>query len=141
MTNAYLYRAALLCEACAHPIRAAYLETHPACGTGTWSDVTPCQDNYPHGPYPQGGGESDTPAHCDNCQVFLENPLTDDGIAYVRDAILMHARTNAGNPDVLAQWSAFYFDALQAAPRATSSYLNKRLRSESEALADLESAA
>lgn len=40
---------------------------------------------YPCGPYGDGGGESDTPAHCGACGEFLENSLTSDGMAYVRD--------------------------------------------------------
>lgn len=42
-------------------------------------------DDFPKGPYPEGGGEADTPQHCDSCHEFLENPLTSDGMAYVRE--------------------------------------------------------
>lgn len=41
-------------------------------------------DKYPQGPYSDGGGEADSPRHCDHCSVFLENPLTEDGNAYVK---------------------------------------------------------
>jgi hypothetical protein len=40
---------------------------------------------YPCGPYSDGGGESDHPTHCGSCQEFLENPLTSDGMVYVRE--------------------------------------------------------
>lgn len=44
-------------------------------------------DDLPKGPYADGGGEADTPQHCDACGGFLENPLTAEGLAYVREAI------------------------------------------------------
>jgi hypothetical protein len=52
-------------------------------------------DEYPKGPYPDGGGEADTPQHCDHCHCFLENPLTSDGYDYVRE------KQNA-------EWDSFY---------------------------------
>jgi len=60
-------------------------------------------DTYPQGPYADGGGESDTPAHCDVCGVFLENPLTPDGVEYVRELIRAE-----GNPT----WAEFYASVL-----------------------------
>ena len=39
------------------------------------------------GPLPDGGGEADTPQHCAHCGVFLENPLTQDGVKYVVEYI------------------------------------------------------
>lgn len=134
MTNAYLYRAALLCEACALSIR----ESFRAENRGI--KFFPHSDHYPHGPYPQGGGEADCPQHCDECGTFLENPLTDDGVAYVRNAILMHARANSGNPEVLDLWRDFYHGGLMSRPVATSSYLNRRLRTENEVMAAREGA-
>ncbi|MFN0317543.1 MAG: hypothetical protein ACKVQA_21165 [Burkholderiales bacterium] len=50
---------------------------------------------YPKGPYDEGGGEADSPQHCGGCREFLENPLTPDGMEYVRDA-------------KNAEWDAFY---------------------------------
>ena len=76
--NAYIYRAALYCEPCALPIAVE-------CYTGTLDLPTAYDsDVRPQGPYPDGGGEADTPQHCDACGVFLENPLTTDGREYVR---------------------------------------------------------
>ena len=48
--------------------------------------------------------ESDTPDHCAGCGVFLENPLTPDGVAYVREAL----RAGTGDSETLATWRAFY---------------------------------
>ena len=94
--DAYIYRAALYCERDADKIMATL--TMPA------EDVDYDSDRYPIGPSPYGGGESDTPQHCDACGVFLENDLTDDGRAYVRDAV--------GESDVLTIWRTFYADSL-----------------------------
>lgn len=88
--KAFVYQAALLCET--HGIAqrihldAAFKESgaEPVNAADKSSFDS---DRYPKGPYPQGGGEADTPQHCDQCGVFLENPLTDDGTAYVMDAL------------------------------------------------------
>ena len=52
-------------------------------------------DEYPCGPYADGGGESDTPSHCGACGEFLENPLTSHGYEYVREV-------------ASAEWDDFY---------------------------------
>lgn len=80
MTNAWIYNAALICDDCA--------SEHPTVD----------------GPYYNGGGEADTPQHCDLCSLFLENPLTSDGDHYVRDAI----EDGDGDQNALKTWSAFY---------------------------------
>jgi hypothetical protein len=72
-------------------------------------------DDLPKGPYSDGGGEADTPQHCDGCGQFLENPLTADGLIYVEDA-LRHRLTaeeliGAAN-DVVVYWAKFYKDEL-----------------------------
>jgi hypothetical protein len=95
--NVYIYRASLICDKCFKP--------------DGWAQITEPNEHsdseqYPAGPYPGGGGESDTPQYCTWCNVFLENPLTTDGEDYVRDAIFedrFHG-TNA----VVNEWAAFY---------------------------------
>jgi hypothetical protein len=62
----------------------------------------------PDGPHLNGGGEADSPQHCDACGVFLENPLTTDGYRYVNEALIEHARDGDGNAEVLAEWAKFY---------------------------------
>ena len=37
--------------------------------------------------YSDGGGEADCPQHCCICDEPRENPLTDDGVEYVLEAI------------------------------------------------------
>lgn len=96
--HVYLYRADLYCDECGGWLRtntpmppAADLENEY-----TWDS-----DRWPKGPYPDGGGEADSPHHCaagEDCRqaivldgrkvgVPLENPLTEEGIRYTRNAI------------------------------------------------------
>ena len=93
----YIYRADLYCDDCAKQIKASLGFSHEGQSEHTFDS-----GDYPKGPYP--AGESDTPDHCGNCGVFLENSLTGDGERYVLDAI----RAGTGNPEVLATWKEFY---------------------------------
>jgi hypothetical protein len=91
--RAYVFQSALICTDCA----SEYCDAHDKPDNDT-------SDTWPDGPYSEGGGEADCPQHCDMCQVFLENPLTDDGHEYVQNAI------NKANvvTGVLRDWSNFY---------------------------------
>ena len=101
--NAYVYRAALYCEDCAakitpHEAFAGAGLRHPATiGDDCDSDCSPQS-------VANGGGEADSPQHCDECRVFLENPLTTDGRKYVTAAL----DEDGGDPFVLQQWHEFY---------------------------------
>ena len=109
--NAYIYQADLYCEDCAKEMsaRAMFGRLGSAAADSDDSDV------YPQGPYSDGGGESDGPQHCARCREFLENPLTPDGIAYVRDslargAIEARAGERTGDSAVLDEWASYYAD-------------------------------
>jgi hypothetical protein len=72
-------------------------------------------DDLHKGPYADGGGEADTPQHCDGCRQFLENPLTGDGLTYVEDAIraaLTTKRLTGATNDAVVEWANFYNDEL-----------------------------
>ena len=72
--NVYIYRAALYCKECAERARDSVRHTckrHRNDAQHAWDD----SEHWPHGPYADGGGEADSPQHCDTCHVFLENPL------------------------------------------------------------------
>lgn len=106
--DAYVFQAALWCEDCTGGIKA---ERQSAAYRGTRflpsnpeDESSYDSDDYPKGPYPDGGGEADSPQHCDGCGTFLRNPLTGDGETYVREALA----AGDGNPDVLAEWREFY---------------------------------
>ena len=65
------------------------------------------------GPYADGGGEADTPQHCDGCGHFLENPLAGDGLIYVEDAIRDNLRTkklSGATNNAVVDWAEFYKD-------------------------------
>ena len=123
--DAYIFQAALLCPTCAREVMGSVpippqmdpLNEH------TWDS-----DDYPKGPYANGGGEADTPQHCDHCGVFLENDLTGDGEEYVMDALSPYVnQLRSGgyainsknisymasisvdlNHQVLAEWAEYY---------------------------------
>jgi hypothetical protein len=121
--NVYMYKAALLCSPCM--IKRLLAEGKAAPGAlgmepkevlrqivessgfnfdneGEWDT-----DDLPKGPYPDSGGEADTPQHCDECHLFLQNDLTKEGYAYVGDAIASFI-LNGGNQTVIRQWFDFY---------------------------------
>lgn len=131
--NAYIYQAALLCEDCTDLVKMQLSNTcqickreHAALGldcslyysdsaTGHCEPVNESDydsDKYPKGPYSDGGGEADCPNHCDHCGIFLENPLTKDGVAYTADMIRENEQEGFGNLPVLTIWKQFYFDEL-----------------------------
>ncbi len=97
--DAYMYRAALYCKDCITAIKVELdwkYEGYP--------EAEYDSDEYPKGPYPDGGGEADSPQHCDCCHLFLENPLTGDGESYVKEALEHHG----GCRSVLEDWASFY---------------------------------
>ena len=125
--DAYMYQAAYLCAKCAERVIAAIpLNKQPRCtctatrlmhvegycpsGRGSYdpNEVTYDSGDFPKGPFLDGGGEADSPNHCDSCQVFLENPLTDDGVAYVRQTL----SDGFGRAAVMDEWREFYADQL-----------------------------
>lgn len=119
--NAFAYRGALYCEACATSIRQRLARE------GYKVRAEEDSDSYPCGPFANGGGEADTPQHCDSCGVFLENALTDDGTGYAYDSIVspyddaadsqwktgrycdhVAARLESDGEKTLATWARFY---------------------------------
>ncbi len=59
--------------------------------------------------------ESDTPWHCEyneddgnTCDAIIPVRLTDDGVEYVREALL----DNQGRPEILAEWQEQYKEVL-----------------------------
>src|SRR5215510_10106144 len=122
--DAYLYRAALRCGPC---VRQLLLDEALVAADFDHSDPDPehalqsalrvrgdkdeadyDSDELPKGPYADGGGEADTPQHCDACGCFLENPLTTEGYRYVNETLIEHARNSDGNAKVLVEWAKFY---------------------------------
>ena len=98
--DAYVYQAALLCEDCAHGVmnatvtgywpdctcgREANEHTYPddhhrapqrhGCREYAPDESTYDSDDFPKGPYPDGGGWADSPQACDQCMIPLDNPI------------------------------------------------------------------
>lgn len=80
--SAYMGDACLLCEDCGEA-RRAELDAAGKAPADPADESSYDSSEYPKGPYSNGGGEADSPQHCDACAAFLHNPLTPDGIAYV----------------------------------------------------------
>lgn len=90
--NAYIYRAALWCEDCIADVKKrliaeGVLVTGALKGCDPDDEHTFDSDDFPKGPYGDGGGEADTYQHCDGCHVFLENALTSHGVTHVLEQI------------------------------------------------------
>lgn len=88
----YVYNAALLCEDCGEKMQTEL--------GGDRNDTGDSED-YPQGPEGNGGGEADSPQHCDYCHTFLENELTSDGYEYVRGLV-------ASGKCNVPEWIEFY---------------------------------
>lgn len=82
--RAFIYQAALLCEDCGEARRAA-LKAGGRSPENPNDESSYDSNDYPKGPF--DAGESDSPDHCDHCGAFLENPLTPDGVTYVKAAV------------------------------------------------------
>lgn len=104
---AYMFNAALLCEECGEEARRD-LATKGKAPVDPDDEASYDSDDYPKGPYGNGGGEADTAQHCDYCGLFLANPLTSDGRRYVQTAIDDHHRFGDGDEDVIMAWADFY---------------------------------
>lgn len=106
--NVFAYAAALYCEDCGNNIRAD-LTAQGKAPEDPNDENTFDSDDFPKGPYSDGGGEADSPQHCDGCRAFLENPLTAEGYADVKERIERHIHDpKQGSADVLREWADFY---------------------------------
>ena len=127
--DAYIYRAALWCGPCVIKALVAARKAAPgainmspadalqqiASANGFTSESDYDSDDLPKGPITDGGGEADTPRHCEACKRFLANPLTGDGLIWVEDAIrdwLTTRKATAATTDTLNEWADFYKDEL-----------------------------
>jgi hypothetical protein len=99
--DAYVYKAALWCGPCIIKTLVVGRKAAPGAidmlpaealeqivsASGFSSERDYDSNDLPKGPCAAGGGEADTPQHCDGYRQFLGNPLTGDGLIYVEDAI------------------------------------------------------
>ena len=95
--DAFVFQADIYCADCGEAIRKRLTDEGKAPADPD-DESSYDSDEFPKGPYEDGGGEADTPQHCgsgDGCinaiagnddtevGAFLENPLTKDGVEYV----------------------------------------------------------
>jgi hypothetical protein len=119
-SDVYVYQADFLCEDCAGKI----IEKLEKEGVEDTGDT----DDFPQGPYPEGGGEADSPHHCGSgagCVNAIKvpggskigcplgNPLTDDGVEYLRKSLAhdLVCKRGAHSHGVNLLWSSIYPDA------------------------------
>jgi|TARA_R100000093_G_C1897367_1_gene58809 hypothetical protein len=106
--DVYIYKAALYCSDCVEEIKEDLKATCPV-DTQDIEQGLFDTDDYPAGPYPDSGGEADSPQHCDGCGLFLKNSLTTDGNDYVLEALQeLQEPTEYTNWAVLQEWSDYY---------------------------------
>ena len=105
--NVYIYQAALYCEHCGNEIRQSLTDEGKAPANPD-DESTYDSDDFPKGPYSDGGGEADCPQHCDGCNCHLDNPLTGDGELYVTEQILEYLTTGDKCESTIEQWRNFY---------------------------------
>lgn len=102
--NVYVYCADIYCESCGADICAKLVCDGLPDYLDPDNESSYDSDEYPKGPYGNGGGEADTPQHCGACGVFLENPLTGEGYVYVREM----ADDKSSCSSVIRDWLEFY---------------------------------
>jgi hypothetical protein len=110
--DAYVYQGALWCADCGTDIIRRLIDG--GLNPDDYTDErTYDSGDFPKGPYSDGGGEADSPNHCDGCKVFLDNPLTADGDAYVIAAVVDFIATGRGDRDVIYEWITAYDISLE----------------------------
>jgi len=77
MKPVYMFNAALLCEKCGTTARQE-IDDQGGCPVDVENEYTYDSDEYPKGPYPNGGGEADYAHHCDHCDIALNNPVIEE---------------------------------------------------------------
>jgi len=117
--QAYIYCADIYCEDCGKEIR-ENINREGLAPADPDDEHTYDSDEYPKGPYAEGGGEADCPQHCGSgagcvnaielsdgrkIGAWLENDLTTEGVEYVREAI-------RGRGDAAELWAEWYADVL-----------------------------
>ena len=120
--DAYIYCADIYCADCGRAIRKQLKrEGHAPADPRDGSSYD--SDEYPKGPFEDGGGEADCPQHCgsgidclnaitllDNSIIgaFLENPLTQVGYQYVREMYLEDSAS-----ELVQLWVDYYPEAIK----------------------------
>jgi hypothetical protein len=117
--NVFMYSAALFCEDCGRAIRERITAEGKAPADPA-DEYSYDSDEFPKGPFGNGGGEADCVQHCDSGEdclnaielgdgwkigAWLENDLTAEGARHVAEAV-------AEGGEVAELWAQWYADAL-----------------------------
>lgn len=105
--DAYIYAADIYCDHCGEGIKRDLTAAGKA-PADVSDESSYDSDQFPKGPYADGGGEADSPQHCGNCGVMLGNDVTPDGSAYIKAAWREFVDNGRGNLDVLSAWREGY---------------------------------
>lgn len=105
--DAYIFQADLYCSDCAEEIRDRLTKEGNAPEDPS-DEYSFDSDDFPKGPYGDGGGESDSPQHCAGCNVFLENPLTEEGTSATEDMIIDSLAHGRWDNEALRTWLPYY---------------------------------
>lgn len=107
--NASIYQASLYCDDCIAEVKTKLLDEGATAPEDRDDEETYDSDEWPKGPYPDAGGEADTPQHCEGCGVFLENDLTVEGARYVQEAAEEWIADIISQHDkAVKEWMEFY---------------------------------
>lgn len=82
--DVYIFQADIYCESCG---KGLMMEIPKPAHADRDDESTYDSDEWPKGPYGDGGGEADCPQHCGMCGLFLENPLTPDGYDWLAESV------------------------------------------------------
>lgn len=117
--DVYIYQADIWCEDCGEQIRSDIIEKGQA-PENPDDEGEYDSDEFPKGPYPDGGGESDSFQHCAAQQgclnamdiggghkvgVFLGNDLTSEGTHYTCELLQEYLAGHGGTEAVLDLWA------------------------------------
>jgi len=97
----YMWNADLYCKPCGEAIAATLPEPTE------WEHEHSDSNDYPV-EYDSSEGESDTPDHCGECNLFLERNLTEDGVRYVRELASDYIESSNELSETVQQWVDFY---------------------------------
>ena len=116
----YIYQADLYCKPCGMAMVEQFNEALDKDDRNTlgWTnhpDLYEDSNSWPQ-EYSRGEGETDSPDHCGtpDCQRFLGRNLTEDGVAYVRQAALEDLDQHGGVGPIVQGWLDYYSIELDA---------------------------
>lgn len=109
-----IYHADVWCDDCADDIK-SNLQSLGADPVDYDDESVYDSDEYPKW-YDEDTEESDYPQHCAGCRRFLENPLTTDGMNYVRDTVRDDVRSGHTDSVAVTEWFPYYSNWLDFSP-------------------------